>query len=144
MSARDVDQVARRIDHLTHAAARIRNQLADLHSIAWEPSTATTEPGQRVNGGQADHAPRSGPDVAKHLWRRAEIELARCEDLLVGLERAVTGWFMVTAILEPTRGSLIHAAEHARQLANQRARKAAGEYTPTRLVDQPPHPGKHR
>lgn len=144
MTARDVDQLTRRVDHLTRAAARIRAQLADLHGIAFEPSTATTEPGQRVRGGQQDHSPRSGPDVAKHLWRRAETEISRCEDILVGLERAITGWFMVSSAVEPTRGSLIVAGEHARLLARQRARQSAGEYTPTRLVDQPGHPQARR
>lgn len=140
----DVDDLRRRIDHLTRAAARIRSQLDDLHSVAFEPSTATTEPGQRVRGGQADRTPRSGPDTAKALWGRAELELARCEDVLVGLERAVTGWFMVTAAVEPTRGSLIPAAEHSRLLAKQRARARNGEYTPARLMDQPPHPSRGR
>ena len=144
MSAQnDVAALQRRIDHLTRAAGRIRAQLADLHSTAWEASTATGD-GERVRGGQQDHSPRSGPDLAKHLWRRCEAEVGRCEDLLVGLERAVTGWFMVTAILEPTRGSLIPQAEHDRLLAAQRARAKNGEYTPTRLMDQPPHPGKKR
>lgn len=140
----DISALHRRIDHLTRAASRIRTQLADLHSIAYEPSTATTEPGQKVRGGQTDHSPRSGPDVAKHLWSRAELELARCEDTLVGLERAVTGWFMVSASVEPSRGSLIPAAEHGRLLKKQRARRAAGEYTPAPLVDQPQHPGANR
>lgn len=139
----DIVAIQRRIDHLNHAAARIRAQLADLHTTAWEASNATIE-NERVRGGQADRAPRSGPDPAKHLWRRCETEVARCEDVLVGLERAVTGWFMVTAILEPTRGSLIPEAEHDRLLAKQRNRAKNGEYTPARLVDQPAHPGKHR
>ena len=137
----DVNALTRRIDHLAHAAARIRTQLADLHSIAYEPSTAT-DPGDRVRGGQPDRSPRSGPDVAKHLWNRTSLELTRCEDILVGLERAITGWFMVSAAIEPSRGSLIPASEHDRLLKNQRARAKAGEYTPTRLVDQPTHPGR--
>ena len=144
MTPRDVDALARRIDRLTRAAARLRAQLADLHSVAWEPTTATTEPSERVSGGRGDHSPRSGPDVAKALWRRSEAEVGRAEDLLVGLERAVTGWFMVTAILEPTRGSLISAGEHARRLARQDRARRDGDYVPARLVDQPAHPGKHR
>lgn len=144
MTTPDVATLQRRIDHAIHAATRIRQQLADLHTTAWEPTTATTEPGNRVSGGQQDHSPRSGPPIAKHLWNRTQTELARIEDVIVGLERAITGYFMVTAILEPTRGSLIHAAEHDRLLAKQRARQAAGQYTPATLIDQPGHPGKHR
>lgn len=137
---RDVSALTRRVDHLTRAAGRIRNQLEDLHSVAYDPSTATTDPGDRVSGGTRDHAPRTGLDAAKALWGRAETELARAEDLLVGLERKITGLFMVTAILEPTRGSLITAAEHARRLKRQEQNRRDGDYTPARLVDQPPHP----
>lgn len=144
MTARDVANLHRRLDHLTHAAGRIRQQLADLHTIAWDPSTAPTDAGERVSGGTRDHSPRSGPDVAKALWKRSETELARCEDILVGLERKITGWFMVTAILEPTRGSLITAGEHTRRIRRQDQARRDGDYVPTRLVDQPPHPGKHR
>lgn len=140
----DITNLQRQVDHLTHAAGRIRNQLADLHAIAYEPSTATTDPCERVSGGTTDHSPRSGPEAAKALWRRTETLITNCEAVLVGLERAVTGWFMVTAILEPTRGSLIPAAEHARLLAAQRARAKNGQYTPARLVDQPAHPSKGR
>lgn len=143
MDNRDIAALQRRVDHITRAAARIRAQLADLHSIAFEPSTATGD-NQRVRGGDQDRAPRSGPDVAKALWARTETELARVEDILVGLERKITGWFMVTAILEPTRGSLIPAGEHDRLLAKQRDRQKNGDYTPTRLIDQPTHPGKKR
>lgn len=144
MTARDVVALQRRIDHLTHAAGRIRQQLADLHSIAYEPTTATTDPADRVRGGQRDHTPKSGPDVAKALWGRAETDIGRCEDILVGLERAITGWFMVSASIEPSRGSLITAAEHHRRLTRQDQARRDGDYVPTRLVDQPPHPGRHR
>lgn len=142
MDNRDITNAQRRADHATHALSRIRAQLADLHSVAWEPSNATDN--DRVRGGAQDHSPRSGPDIAKHLWNLTEHELERAEDILVGLERKITGWFMVTAILEPTRGSLITREEHDRQLANQRTRANNGEYTPARLVDQPTHPGKKR
>lgn len=144
MTARDVAALQRQVDHLTHAASRIRQQLADLHSIAWDPSTATTDPGDRVSGGTRDHTPRSGPDVAKALWSRTETELGRCEALLVGLERKITGWFMVTAAIEPSRGSLITAGEHARRIARQNQAIKDGDYVPTRLMDMPDHPGKHR
>lgn len=157
---RDVDRLARRIDHLTRAAARIRAQLADLHTLAYEAGSAGLDgtnnrpafesrppPGANRNHpniGRPTSGPISRRDQAHHLWDRTEHELARCEDILVGLERAVTGWFMVSAAAEPSRGSLIAAGEHARLLANQRARRAAGDYTPTPIIDQPTHPGAQR
>lgn len=140
----DIANLQRRIDHITRAATRIRAQLEDLHTIAYEATTATTDPGDRVNGGTRDHSPRSGHPVARHLWQRADKELARCEDTIVGLERAITGWFMVSASVAATRGSLIRAEEHDALLARQRRRAKAGEYTPARLVDQPNHPGRKR
>lgn len=159
MTARDVDHLQRRIDHLTRAADRIRAQLADLYTLAYEPAVHDNErsraPGFESRpppGAQRDH-PGLGTkppdrisrrDQAHHLWERTDQDLCRCEAILVGLERAVTGWFMVSSAVEPTRGSLIAAADHDRLLAAQRVRENAGEYTPARLVDQPDHPGAHR
>jgi len=141
LTARDVDLLANRLDTLTRAAGRIRAHLADLHCLAFEPHIGEDI---KVRQSKTDHTPRAGDPRAHHVWDRLTLEVGRVEDILVGLERQVVGYFMVTSIVEPSRGSLIPAAEHARQLANQRARKAAGEYTPTRLVDQPPHPGRRR
>lgn len=155
----DIATLQRRIDHLTRAATRIRAQLADLHGLAYEAAVHDNEP-HRAGGFESRPPPgadRDHPDIgtkpprrisrrdqAHHLWTRTTDEIRRCEDILVGLERAVTGWFMITTILEPTRGSLITADEHARQLANQHTRAKNGEYTPARLVNQPPHPNKKR
>lgn len=155
----DIETLRRRIDHLTRAAARLRAQLADLHGIAWEPAVHTTEPTR--NGTFESRPPpgahRDHPDIgsrppgrisrrdqAHHLWDRTSQEIRRCEELLVGLERTVTGWFMVTAAVEPTRGSLIRADDHDALLAARNRRQSRGEYTPSPVVDQPAHPGKNR
>lgn len=141
MTARDVDLLQHRIDSLTRAATRIRRHVPDLHTLAWDRSVTGDE---KVRETKVDHVPRVADEAprARRVWEHLTAEIERCEDILVGLERQVVGYFMVTSHVEPTRGSLIPAAEHARLLANQRARDAAGEYTPARLIDQPSHPGK--
>jgi hypothetical protein len=143
VTARDVDLLQHRLDSLTRGATRIRQHLADLHCLAYE-AAAHTGDDVKVRTTNTDHTPKAGDPRARHVWERLAVEVARCEDILVGLERQVLGYFMVTSSVEPSRGSLIPAGEHARLLAAQRARAAAGEYTPARLVDQPPHPGKKR
>lgn len=142
MTARDVDLLAHRLDALTRAATRIRAHLADLHWLAHEKPTGETE---HVKTTKTDWTPRGGDPRALHLWERLTTDLTRIEDTLVGYERAVLGYFMVTnTTAEPSRGSLIGRAEHDQLLVHQRARAAGGEYVPVRLVDQPPHPGKNR
>jgi hypothetical protein len=138
MTPRDVDQLTRRLRTLTRAADRLRAHAADLHSLGWEPARGDTE---KVNGGGTDHTPRAGDPRARQLWDRITLEVGRAEDLLVGLERAVTAHFYAhSSSPEPSRGSLISAAEHAQLLAKQQARTD----TPARLIEQPPHPGRHR
>lgn len=145
MTARDVDLLAHKVDTLTRAATRIRAHLHDLHALAYETQRRNTEP----DGTGFESRPPPGwrpiDDRSKQLWARTQTELGRIEDVLVGLERAVTAhFFAYSANPEPSRGSLISAAEHQRLLTNQRARAAAGEYVPARLADQPPHPGRRR
>jgi hypothetical protein len=145
MTARDVDLLAHRLDTATRAAVRIRQHLHDLHCLAYETARRNTEP----DHGQFESRPPPGwrpiDDRAKTLWARTQAEISRCEDILIGLERDVTGFFFAYATSpEPSRGSLISAGDHDALLANQRARAAAGGYTPARLSDQPPHPGKRR
>jgi hypothetical protein len=138
LTARDVDALCRRLRTLTRAADRIRAHAADLHSLGWEPHRGDTE---KVNGGPVDHAPRAGDPRARHLWERITLEVGRAEDLLIGLERDTVAFFFAhSSSPEPSRGSLISAAEHAQLLARQRARPD----TPARLVDQPQHPGRRR
>lgn len=132
----DIVTLQRRIDHLTRAAARIRAQLEDVHASAWERPNTSQE---KVRETKTDYVPAVGDlaPPARHLWKRTERELEIAESLLIGLERSVTGFFMVSAAVEPTRGSLISGKDHDQLLANQRRRRADGQYTPTPLVDQP-------
>jgi hypothetical protein len=144
MTARDVDLVTHRLDTLTRAAARIRQHLSDLHCLAFESTTYPADD-VKVRTSKTDHTLKAGDPRARRVWDRLGVEIARCEDILVGLERDAVGYFLVnSASAEPSRGSLISAAEHQRLLDNQRARRAAGEYTPERIVDQAQHPGRHR
>lgn len=139
----DIVTLQRRANHLIQAATGIRDQLADLHAAAWERTNSGAE---KVRESKTDHVPPVGDlaPYARKLWNDTQAVLERAEAAIVGIERRVTGHFMVTAALEPSRGSLITKEEHARQLANQQTRRRNGEYTPARLLDQPPHPGKNR
>lgn len=138
MTARDVDLLAHRLDSLTRSATRIRRHLADLHSLAWDKPVTDRVAVQET---KTDHTPRAGDPRARHLWERIAIEAGRAEDLFVGLERDVTAHFFAHSTSpEPSRGSLISAAEHAQLLARQRTRPD----TPARLIDQPAHPSKKR
>lgn len=135
----DVVTLQRRIDHLVRAANRIRAHLPDLHSAAWEHPNTSHE---KVRETKTDYVPAVA-DMAppgRALWQRVERDLEHAETLLVALERSVTGLFMVTAAVEPSRGSLISRAEFDQLRANQRRRPD----TPARLVDQPQHPGAKR
>jgi hypothetical protein len=144
VTARDVDLLTHRLDTLTRAATRIRAHLADVHCLAFE---ATNHPADdiKVRTSKTDHTPKTGDPRARNVWDRLEIEIGRCEDILVGLERQTTGYFLVgSQSAEPSRGSLISAGEHDRLLVQQTARRRAGEYVPERLVPQHEHPGKGR
>jgi hypothetical protein len=138
MVARDVDTLRMRIDHLMRSAGRIRDHAADLHAIGWEPHHGETE---KVNGGTPDRLPRTGDRRARRLFAAMNEEVLKAEAELVGLERVMFAIFFAgSENPEPSRGSLIPAAEHDRLLARQRTR---GD-SPVRIVDQPAHPGKRR
>ena len=141
----DVTAAHRHLDRLCDTARHLRAHLADLHNLGWQPTT-----GERLNvdddqRGKTDWTPRSGNPRARKLFDRITHEVASIASELVGLDRQMTGLFRAgTDRAEPTRGSMITAGEHARLLINQQGRAAAGEFTPVRLDDQTPHPGKHR
>lgn len=138
----DVYFLARRIDALTRAAGSIRRHLPDLHVLAYEP---TSRDDVQVRASRTDYTPRAGDPRAQHLWSRISLQICQIEDALVGLERQLTAHFYArSASPEPSRGSLISRAEHDQLLANQRARRANGNYTPAPLIDQPRHPGAQR
>lgn len=143
MTAPDVAVVTRRLDTLIRAATKIRAHIADLHTLAWEP--ATNPDVDRVAGGASDHTPRTGNPRARRLFDQIAVNVAQIEAELVGFERTMTGLFVAgQPNAEPSRGSLISAAEHQRLLDRQQAHARAGGYVPQRLQDQPSHPGKHR
>lgn len=138
----DIDTLRHQLDIIIRSATAIRRQLHDLHSIAYEPGTS---PAEKVRKTKTDYVPRvlDEAPASRHTWERLEVEVKKAQEKFVGLERAVFRHF-TAGTSEPTRGSLIRPEEHAEQLDNQRARQAAGEYTPARLMDQPPHYGNSR
>jgi hypothetical protein len=142
VTARDTDLLVHRLDQAVRSLNRIRQHLVDLHWLAHETPTADVE---KVRTTKTDRTPRGGDPHAKRLWERATLEVGRTQDTMIGLERDIIAYFYAhSSSPEPSRGSLIPAAEHDRLLANQQARRTAGHYTPTLLGDQPTHPGHHR
>jgi hypothetical protein len=134
----DIVDLHRRLRTLTRAADTIRRHAADLHSVAWEPAVTDRA---HVRESRIDHTPRTGDPRTRQLWERLQVEVGRCEAVLVGLERdLVAAFYAGSSSPEPSRGSLISAADHDAALARQRARPD----TPARLVDQPAHPGRRR
>ena len=140
MTGSDVDFLARRLRSLEHCAGRIANHLDDLHALAYEPSARNTEPDR---GGFESRPPpgwKPEPNRAQELLAVLTRVVANSEAAVIELERQMMGIFFAgSSNPEPSRGSLISAAEHDELLARQRARTP-----PARLVDQPPHLGKHR
>ena len=134
----DIADLQRRLRTLTRAAENIRRHCPDLHTLAWEPAV-TDRP--HVQETRSDYTPRAGDPRARHLWERLQAEIGRAEALLVGLERdLVAAFYAGSDSPEPSRGSLISAAEHDTLITKQRGRAD----TPARLVDQPAHPGRKR
>lgn len=138
----DIDQLRRRLDTLTRAATSLRTHAADLWIFGWEP---TSHDGEHVAGGNTDWAPKTGHPAARKLFDRIAVNVAQMEAELVGYERTMKALFFAgSSSAEPSRGSLIPAAEHQRLLADQRSRAADGQHVAARLVDQPQHPGQNR
>lgn len=147
----DVHLLTRRLDALTRAATNIRRHLPDLHVLAYEAGRTDSEPDR----GNFESRPPPGwkpgheldetnlkPNRSCLLWSSISLRVAQVEAVLVGLERQLTAHFYAGGSSpEPTRGVLIRRDEFDEQLANQRRRRAAGQYTPTPLIDQPDQPG---
>lgn len=132
----DIKLLTRRLDALSRTADKISRHLIDLHHCAYEP---TTRPDVQVRSSQTDYTPRAGDPRAQQLWSSISLRVGQVEAVLVGIERALMGYFYAGSTSpEPSRGSLISAGEHAHLLAKQQRRPD----TPTRLVDQPQHPGR--
>lgn len=142
MSAdRDITDLRRRLRSLARSASKIADHLDTLHSLAYDANRGDTEPDRSGFESRPPPGYQVEPSRAQHLWQRTQLEVSRCEDLLVGLERDLTAcMFAGSSSAEPSRGSLISAAEHERLLTNQRSR---GD-SPARLVDQPRHPRAKR
>jgi hypothetical protein len=138
VTPRDVAQLRTRLQAIATAALTLATHAEDLHGLAFERHVGATE---RVSGG--DHHPgveNIGDAKARLLWARLE-EAARPMELTVrALGWAVANHLSRGGSAEETRGSLILHQEYAEALGRQRRRRTAGEYTPERMVDQPPHP----
>jgi hypothetical protein len=138
----DAETVRRRLLSIVRLANRLRDNTADLHSLAYDPHTTGGEPDR---GSFESRPPRAGNLKAQALLGRIAAEADAIEAVLIGLDRAMTGLFFAgSSNAEPSRGSLISRTEHDRLVANQHRRRRAGDYTPAALIDQPTHPGRKR
>lgn len=140
----DVATLQQRLDVIIRTARHIRQNAADLHSLAWEPHVGDTE---KVRKTKTDYVPRVADEAphARKVLTRLEAEVAKIQAELTGLDRAMLRVFAARAERpEPTRGSRIRVEEFDGLQANQRDRRTAGEYTPNLLEPQPDHPGRHR
>lgn len=139
MTARDVDILRARLTAITLAARTVRAHLEDLHVYAYDKQAGGET---KVSGGNADNDLLvTGNDAARVLWHRFEAELRHAETTLVALAHDVGNLFSAGPSPEPTRGAWIRKAEYRAAIKRQTRRAAAGDYTPHRLVDQPPYPG---
>ena len=138
----DLETIRRRLESVTRLARRLRDNVIDLHTLGWDPHIGDTQPDR----GQYDsRPPRTGDPRARAVLDRLAAEADAIEAVLVGLDRACTALFFARSTNpEPSRGSLISRGEHDQLRANQRRRKANGEYVPAPLVQQPSHPGTRR
>lgn len=136
----------RRLGRIAHAAGQLRSHLGDLHSIGWEPGPppdgVIVDQGEQ---GTRDWTPRPGDARARRLLDQLATIAARADAELAGAEN-----FMKTIldahrpILAGGNRTMVSRAEFDQAEKSQARRRAAGQYTPTRLVDQPAHPGKNR
>jgi hypothetical protein len=135
VTARDVTQVRYQLTLGAEAATRLCAHLDDLHSMAFLQAVTDHE---HVSGSQY---PPPGVETvgdlrARTLWNRL-VASAVDLDTLAPLERSIGNYFAVGPSPEPSRGALIRKGEFIDALRAQRRRHAAGEYTPTRIEDQP-------
>lgn len=138
----DIETARRRLLSIVRIANRLRDNTADLHTLAYDPHIGDTEP-DRAN--HDSRPPRTGDPRARALYDRLAAEADAIEAVLIGLDRALTGLFFAhNTSAEPSRGSLISRAEFDQLRGNQRRRRTAGYYTPAPITRQPPHPGKRR
>jgi hypothetical protein len=141
MTARDVERLRWQLTMGSEAAARLCSHLEDLHSLAWEKHIGDFE---HVAGG-ADHpgVETVGDLRARTLWSRL-CATATDLDTLIPLERAIANYFTLGPSPDPSRGAIVSKGEFGAAQRHQRQRAAAGEYTPTRIEDQPGYGGMGR
>lgn len=135
MIPRDVSEVRYQLTLGSEAAARLCVHLEDLHAMAWERHVGDHE---KVSGGAAHPGVETvGDQRARVLWARL-VATAIDLDTLAPLERAIGNYFTARAPSpDPTRGAIISKGEFGAARRHQARRLAAGEYTPTRIEDQP-------
>ncbi len=139
MAPRDVDVLRARLNAVVSAARALSGQIEDLHVYAFDrPANGET----KVAGGNTIDDPLGvGDQRARALWHTLEDKLKEAETLVVGLGRAVGNLLSAGPSAEITRGSLIRKAELKAAVKRQARRAGNGEYTPRRLMEQPPYPG---
>lgn len=139
MAPRDVEVLRARLAAVVAAARTLSNHLEDLHVYAYDrPAGGET----KVAGGDsADDPLGGGNQTARALWHGLEAKLKDTEVVVVGLSRAVGNLLSAGPGPEDMRGTHISKAEYKRRTKGQARRAANGDYTPRRLLDQPPYPG---
>jgi hypothetical protein len=139
VTPRDVDALRAHLRSASTVALRISHHLEDLHTLAFDRHVSG---GERTSGGNwpPPGVEAVGDERARDLWGRLSTLARQVEMTLRALEWATGNLLAVGPSAEETRGSLILHQEYADALTRQRRRRTAGEYTPERMVDQPPHP----
>lgn len=140
-SPRDVERLRWQLTLGGEAAARLCGHLEDLHSLAWERFVGDFE---HVSGG-ADHpgVETTGDLRARNLWNRL-CASATDLDTLVPLERAIANYFTQGPSPDGSSHPLVSKGDWVRQVKARDRRLARGDYTPTRIEQQPGYGGGGR
>ena len=134
----DVDFLARRLRSLERSAARIAGHIDDLHALAYEPVSRTTEPDRSGFESRPPPGWQADTNRANELFGTLTRMIVNTEAAFVDVERQLMGLFFAgSSTPDRSRGSLISAAEHDQLLAKQKTRTRS-----VRIVPQPDHPAK--
>ena len=139
MTPRDVEIVRARLTSTAVLAARISAHLEDLHGLAFERAVTGTT--QKVKQSSTPDLGNVGDVHARELWRRLANHTRLVETTLQALDWAVGNLIAAGPSPMQTRGSAVSPADFAHQIRNQARRRQNGDYTPTRLEEQPGYPG---
>jgi hypothetical protein len=135
----DVEALRTRLAAVVAAATFVSDHLEDLHAYAYDRAAGGET---KVAGGNTDDDPLGvGNPAARLLWHGLEAKLNDIETIIVGLSRAVGNLLSAGPGPDDMRGTHISKAEFKRNTKRQARRAAGGDYTPRRLIDQPPYPG---